>query len=591
MSEEKELKLACLHQAGGDLDHAQRLFDWVSGSVRATPDSEAAEVSAPKQDKPQQSFNYRHPSKYGTDVPRRCYLEELTPEERAIRDLVDTVERLGAHPLLTATVIQLMKAGEDLADWVDIGLRDKAIAALSPGNDLGLFDENPAAGDTEVRNQAEGEAGEPKMFWYASGNEEDFAIGPCGTREEAIEQALDDEVGISTDLKRQVIFVMQAYQEPLKLSRMISVDAILDRAMDGLLGDAAGDEGEPDQLVDHIKQEQWKALEAKLRETMDAWQAEGDIVVTPYVFTRSTKPEAVCYLCVGEEQVVARKWEDAPFEGVMDAKHVADDDTYALINGEWFGPLPEGAHAPIGAAEITADAERISVVTDQDRVEQADLLLENQPGVSSQASLAEAAVPEGWTPAAEFQFDGLIKANQRVPVVMALYEDGVSCPGGNGIIGAWTFPVRDVPVIAYRIIPTPPGLIEASADAERIEVASEPQTTNEQEQKDEGLPVLDAGDIAEVLREGVPSDALLSTFADGKLYATFGGSTYLVIDSPKDADAFKETEPSAAYAHINEIDEPAGDAAVFAHGILTEAKEPPLPSWLSMFMGKAKVDA
>ena len=152
MSEEKELKLACLHQAGGDLDHAQRLFDWVSGSVRATPDSEAAEVSAPKQDKPQQSFNYRHPSKYGTDVPRRCYLEELTPEERAIRDLVDTVERLGAHPLLTATVIQLMKAGEDLADWVDIGLRDKDIAALSPGNDLGLLDENPAAGDTEVRN-------------------------------------------------------------------------------------------------------------------------------------------------------------------------------------------------------------------------------------------------------------------------------------------------------------------------------------------------------------------------------------------------------------------------------------------------------
>mgnify|MGYP000390830956 CR=1 FL=1 len=105
MSEEKELKLACLHQAGGDLDHAQRLFDWVSGSVRATPDSEAAEVSAPKQDKPEQPFNYQHPSKYGTDVPRRCYLEELTPEERAIRDLVGAIEHLGAHPLLTTTVI------------------------------------------------------------------------------------------------------------------------------------------------------------------------------------------------------------------------------------------------------------------------------------------------------------------------------------------------------------------------------------------------------------------------------------------------------------------------------------------------------
>lgn len=131
MSDEQELKLACLHHAGGNLDHAKSLFDWVSGSVRATPQSEAPAVSAPNQDKPEQPFNYQHPSKYGTDVPRRCYLEELTPEERAIRDLVGAIEHLGAHPLLTTTVIQLMKAGESLADWVDIGLRDKAIAALS----------------------------------------------------------------------------------------------------------------------------------------------------------------------------------------------------------------------------------------------------------------------------------------------------------------------------------------------------------------------------------------------------------------------------------------------------------------------------
>lgn len=131
MSDEQELKLACLHHAGGNLDHAKSLFDWVSGSVRATPQSEAPAVSAPNQDKPEQPFNYQHPSKYGTDVPRRCYLEELTPEERAIRDLVGAIEHLGAHPLLTTTVIQLMKAGESLADWVDIGLRDKAIAALT----------------------------------------------------------------------------------------------------------------------------------------------------------------------------------------------------------------------------------------------------------------------------------------------------------------------------------------------------------------------------------------------------------------------------------------------------------------------------
>ena len=180
MSDEQELKLACLHQAGGNLDHAKSLFDWVSGSVRATPQSEAPAVSAPNQDKPEQPFNYQHPSKYGTDVPRRCYLEELTPEEREIRDLVGAIEHLGAHPLLTTTVIQLMKAGESLADWVDIGLRDKAIAALStdperpsvvadldradhnPPNDTegggGLHDPEPEPIATEVRKEAEGDA-------------------------------------------------------------------------------------------------------------------------------------------------------------------------------------------------------------------------------------------------------------------------------------------------------------------------------------------------------------------------------------------------------------------------------------------------
>jgi hypothetical protein len=116
---------------------------------------------------------------------------------------------------------------------------------------------------------------------------------------------------------------------------------------------------------------------------------------------------------------------------------------------------------------------------------------------------------------------------------------------------------------------------------------------------DESVPVLDATDIAEVLQKNVPGDALLATYADGKLYATFGGSTYLVIDSPKDADAFKETEPSAAYAHINEIDEPAGDAAVFARGperekeLIAEA-EHDKPNFIERVLGivpKQKADA
>lgn len=123
MSETQELKLACLHHAGGDLDKAKAHYEWVIGSA-----PEASEQRAT--DQPEQPFNYRHPSKHDGSMPRRCYLDQLTPEELMIRDVAATVEGLGAHPLLTATVIKLMQAGEALADWVDIGLRDKAIQAL-----------------------------------------------------------------------------------------------------------------------------------------------------------------------------------------------------------------------------------------------------------------------------------------------------------------------------------------------------------------------------------------------------------------------------------------------------------------------------
>lgn len=54
------------------------------------------------------------------DFPRRSQLEKLTPEERAIYDLVQRVEQLGAHSLLTGVVIHLGEARERLADWVDM---------------------------------------------------------------------------------------------------------------------------------------------------------------------------------------------------------------------------------------------------------------------------------------------------------------------------------------------------------------------------------------------------------------------------------------------------------------------------------------
>lgn len=53
------------------------------------------------------------------NLPRRCQLWLNTPAELAIRNAIDAVERVGAHPLLTESVILLGQALERLADYVD----------------------------------------------------------------------------------------------------------------------------------------------------------------------------------------------------------------------------------------------------------------------------------------------------------------------------------------------------------------------------------------------------------------------------------------------------------------------------------------
>lgn len=55
-----------------------------------------------------------------TDIPRRARIDLLTPEELSIYNIIGEIEKLGAHPLLTGTVVLLSDARYKLADWVDL---------------------------------------------------------------------------------------------------------------------------------------------------------------------------------------------------------------------------------------------------------------------------------------------------------------------------------------------------------------------------------------------------------------------------------------------------------------------------------------
>lgn len=61
-----------------------------------------------------------------SDLPRRIYVEKMTPAELAIRAAVHEVEKAGAHPLLTQAVMLLGEAKERVADYVDMSPDERA---------------------------------------------------------------------------------------------------------------------------------------------------------------------------------------------------------------------------------------------------------------------------------------------------------------------------------------------------------------------------------------------------------------------------------------------------------------------------------
>ena len=122
---------------------------------------------------------------------------------------------------------------------------------------------------------------------------------------------------------------------------------------------------------------------------------------------------------------------------------------------------------------------------------------------------------------------------------------------------------------------------QASAEAERIEDASQgtpsteqtehdrPKLTNEEFESLEKIDgVLDA-EPSPILRSEVPPAAETYLAPSGDEFATVNGQTHLIVSDEAEAQGQAETAPQAAYAPIHNEDEPS-DAAVFAHGLNVE---------------------
>jgi hypothetical protein len=188
-------------------------------------------------------------------------------------------------------------------------------------------------------------------YWHASSDEERYTIGPCDSREEVIEEAIESECGLSPDMKMYSFVITEARQDLVDLARYIDVDDMVDRWLDGSLSDI-GDPDDGAAIIDHIKTDQWGALQDQLQKAAREWQAEQKITIKPWIFTDQRNSETVRRLITPEGAKTFKPWTEIP-DGAFARDRIsmkADGDHYFCIAAEWYGPAPEGVVEPAQSA-------------------------------------------------------------------------------------------------------------------------------------------------------------------------------------------------------------------------------------------------
>lgn len=139
---------------------------------------------------------------------------------------------------------------------------------------------------------------EDKWAWYASADQEHYAVGPCPTRESVIQAAIDERLGEDTDDvtgQWQLNFHIVEATQTLKLSSWLpDVDVLLEQAEESFQeSEFASEDGEPAFEVTLDKQ---KHLAEAIKGAVDAWQiAYGVAFTSPYMFTATRKHESIVH--------------------------------------------------------------------------------------------------------------------------------------------------------------------------------------------------------------------------------------------------------------------------------------------------------
>ena len=141
---------------------------------------------------------------------------------------------------------------------------------------------------------------EPDQWgWWAGCNEEWLAVGPCSTRQHAIDEMVDYGSGEYLDKTQDppvwmnAFYIVEAKQDPLRIADWIGVDWILERA-DEALADSGRVSCEYDDgpWFDATK-EQELDLANRLKRACDEWQIAHALKFTSNTFSHSRNSEKV----------------------------------------------------------------------------------------------------------------------------------------------------------------------------------------------------------------------------------------------------------------------------------------------------------
>lgn len=122
--------------------------------------------------------------------------------------------------------------------------------------------------------------------WWASIDGEYYEVGPCDTREGAIQSA-------RTDFEGAAFTITRARQDPLRLAEWIDTERMLDRAEDQLADSDRLGEFDDDPPFFEATPQQKADLEKRVKRACDEWQAAHGLVFKVRTFSAMDNKERV----------------------------------------------------------------------------------------------------------------------------------------------------------------------------------------------------------------------------------------------------------------------------------------------------------